>query len=525
MTTPEEDKLRLEGASTATANQTAAGAVPQTGPLQADTSLPAGFQKDATGRIFAVSAKAPEPVVTSTDVAAEFDTNKAAVDERQKAIADRMAAANADKATEATATKDQAKFNEDTGRVETESDAITASLAKWEKERTDAFEAEAETRKKQYESLFATSLADIDAATAATIQNITQSYDKRLNEQRRINSLNIARVKAYGLGHGGQYTPIDFSDAVSAREQEAAAEVGRLEGERTSLLAQANAAARSGKSALLRSHMEDLDKIENNLRSNLERVQSEADKQYEVLRAYREQQEAEHKQKLEEARTRFAAIASTFLGEYDGKDQATKDALIKSIMNTTGLDYATIFGQMEKAASDAALMKDKASKDARGELRSIGGKLYQITYDANGKPKSTLVQGGGGGSGSGSSDYKLTASDKNKMIAEGLDPNNPEDRKKWGDEHYGNGGGEVLSYQDFEKLASETTDENGNPLYTQSGPELKKKYDEYLKEANAGKQKKDLTPTDRKKMAAAGLDPENPEDIDKYIKDEYDPLK
>lgn len=536
---PKDPALQLNEVASANAqkaNYDAAGAVSQTGPLQADPNLPSGFQKDATGRIFQIG-QGSSPVVTSTDGKAEFDKNKSEADIRLKAIADRTAASDAAK-TDAAAKGDAAvvtdpKFNEENGRVEnTQSDPVADSLNKWETDRKAEFDLEAEKRKEGYDSLFTTSLASIDAATAATIDNIKQSYTKRIDEQRRINDLNIARVKAYGLANGGQYTPIDFSDAVSNREEEAANKISALEGERNALLAQAKAAAESGKTALLRTHMEDLAKIEDDLRANLEKVHTEANAQYEVLQTLRKQAEQEHKDKLAEARTRFAAVASTFLDQYDGKDQAGKDALIKQIMAETGLDYAAVFSEMQKASSDAALLATKTAKENRKETKEFDGNLYTVTYDDDGNPVMTLLKQkapkAGSGSGGGSGSVKLTPTDIKKMTAQGLDPNNAADKAAYIAKEYGDEPEEedekMLSLAEFERVAMEQVGGDGQPLYNQSNASLKSKYDEYVKAYQGQRNKKILTATDKKKMIAQDLDPEDEDDIAKYYKAEFDPL-
>lgn len=468
------------------------------------------------------NGRTPSPVVTSEDVQTEYDTNKSALDERINQMKPGDSKLEDQPQIVPDGVTKEHRFNEETGRVESGADPVADSLNKWEADRKAEFDKQAEQQKAQYETLYSTSLAAMDATTAATIDNIKNSYDKRIGEQRRINDINIARVKAYGLGGGGIYTPIDFSDAVSAREVEASNKISELEAQRNSLIAAAKAAADSGRVDLLRNKMADLSKIEQQMNENLLKVQEEANKQYEVLQKYRTKAEQDHKDKLAEAKTRFALIASTYLEQYDGKDQAAKDALIKQIMSQTGLDYASIFGEMEKAASNAQILK---SKEAKGELRTVDGQLYQITYDKAGKPISTLVQGKAPKAPSGPSSQKqiLSSTDKKKMSARGLDPNDQSDVADYLKAEYGDddGGEPVLSLAEFEKLAAEQLDEAGNPIYNQSGDELKAKYDEYVSQAQGQKITKTLTATDKKKMYSQGLDPENAEDVKKYIDTAY----
>lgn len=528
--TPAEILNETAAANAQKLNSTAAGASTQTGPLVSDPSLPAGFQKDATGRIFSVGSPVASPVVTSETGKTEFEKNKSSIEERMKALgivtpgaaaADPNAAVNDPNA----ANKIDPKFNAETGRVEANTDPIGDQLSKWEKEQREKFDKESAQKRLDYESLFNTSLAAIDSATAATIQNIKQSYDKRVNEQRRINDLNISRSKAYGLAGPGTYTPISFSDAVSVREEEAAAKISSLENERTALLAQANAAAQSGKTALLRQHMDDIGKIEDQLNKNLQRVQQEAEKQYDVLRALRQKAEDDHKNLLDEAAKRFAAVASTFLGDYDGKDQSGKDAVIRQIMNTTGLDYATVFGQLEKASADAKTLAAKSAKDAQKETVTVKGVVYQKDYDADGNVTLKPVTGspkvaGTGGGGTNPSGVKLTQAQKNEMIAKGLDPNRPDDVTAYNNDKYNKGSEPLLGYDAFLKDLGDKLGQSLDP----NSKANKDEYEGYKQKHSALAAKKELTTTDKKKMRAQGLDPDDDDDVESYIKKEYDPL-
>ncbi len=250
--------------------------------------------------------------------------------------------------------------------VETTGDPILDKLNKWETEQDARFQQTAAANKANYESLYQTSLAAVDATAQATINNINSTYDKRIAEQNRINKLNIDRVKAYGLSSGGQYTPISFGDAISNREQEAADKISELDSQRNSLIAQAKAARDAGASQLLRDKLEDLDKIDEQLRKNLSNVEAEADKQYKLLRDLRQEEEKKHTAALDKMRTNLAAIAPQYADEYGSLSDEEKDKFIEKVSKQTGLDYATIYGVLESSVADkekAALEKKKTEAD------------------------------------------------------------------------------------------------------------------------------------------------------------------
>lgn len=275
--------------------------------------------------------------------------------------------------------------DETTGKTETTGDPVLDKVNKWQSEQDAKFDAEALIRKNEYTSIFQTSLANIDATTAATITGINVTYDKRIAEQKRINKLNIDRVKAYGLGGGGTYTPISYGDAVSVREIEAADKITSLESERNSLISQAKQAQEQGKIGLMREKMTDLDRVNNQLNENLSRVSQEAEKQYKLLRDYRKEEETKHEELVKKAKERLALLAPKYNDEYGAMTSEEKDAFITKLSNQTGIDYASVYGIMESAASGAekkALEKDKAKLDLESTKELIAARkaTTQKTY-------------------------------------------------------------------------------------------------------------------------------------------------
>lgn len=256
------------------------------------------------------------------------------------------------------------------GIKETTGDPVRDSLNKWQLEQDAKFSAESAVRKEQYTQLFTTSLSAIDATANATINNINASYDKRTNEQKRINSINIDRVKAYGLSNGGQYTPIAFSDAITNREQEAADKISELDSQRNSLIAQAKAARDSGASKLLREKLTDLDKIDTELRTQLKNVETEANNQYKLLRDIRVEEEKKHQDAVAKMKTQLSSIAPKYADQYDKMKPEEKDAFVKKIMEQTGLDYATIYGTLEGAVTTATT-KVLDTKKKEADIKSV----------------------------------------------------------------------------------------------------------------------------------------------------------
>lgn len=311
------------------------------------------------------------PVVSSKDNAQQYRDDSTKLDGIVSAFEQGQSgntSTEADKKTETYtpfATGDK-KIVDGKEVTQTTGDPILDKLNKWETEQGAKFQETAAANKANYESLYQTSLAAVDATAQATINNINSTYDKRIAEQNRINKLNIDRVKAYGLASGGQYTPISFGDAISNREQEAADKISELDSQRNSLIAQAKAARDAGASQLLRDKLNDLDKVDGQLRKNLADVEAEADKQYKLLRDLRQEEEKKHTAALEKMRTNLAAIAPQYADEYGSLSDKEKDAFIEKVSKQTGLDYATIYGVLEGAVTakeKAALDKKKTEAD------------------------------------------------------------------------------------------------------------------------------------------------------------------
>lgn len=303
--------------------------------------------------------KPTPPVLSSKDNAQEFMDNSRKLD----TVSAGGVVQSSDKSAEAAKTEKPAgdyKIN-DEGRAS--GDPVLDSLNKFVTEESAKFKQEAEDRKAQYNSLFKTSLAALDASVAATINNITSSYDKRIKEQERINRVNIDRVKAYGLSEGGRFTPISYGDAVSNREQEAADKVSELENQRNSLIAQAKAARDQGESKLLREKLDDLGKVDEEMRRRLDDVAKESERQYQLLRDIRKEEEKKHQEKLKKATDAFRAIAGTLLDEY-GKTPEEKDKFVKAKAAELGISYAEVYSMMEGAVKEKATTDQKAKEDA-----------------------------------------------------------------------------------------------------------------------------------------------------------------
>lgn len=349
--------------------------------------------------------KETSPVISSKDSAQGFQQDSTKLDGYSNGLA-----ANNDPKKEATKeiTPNATGEQNAAGKIETTGDPILDKLNQWEVGEQARLKVESEAKKQEYEKLYKTSLAAIDATAQSTINRITVSFDKRLKEQERINQLDIGRVKAYGLGGGGRFTPVAFGDAITNREREAADKMTGLEAERDSLIQMAMTARDEGQAKLLSQRLADLDKVDESIRAQLREVEAESERQYKLLRQIRLDEETKHKEKMAKMVASLTSIAPMYLDEYEGMDDKGKDEFIQNLAKQTGLDYATIYGIMRGASTSAA---DEAYNKQKRELDLKKGEVDIRKGEAD------IIQSraaAGASAASAAASYALAAQRRNK---------------------------------------------------------------------------------------------------------------
>lgn len=326
------------------------------------------------------------PVISSEDNNQKYIEEKAET-ERLKGTATNETATNErDMANEKLDVKTDETTKVSSDKTQESGSPINSKIEEWEQGEIDKFEDEADEQKKELQERLDISLARIDSTASSTIADINATYDRVIEQQKRINELNIARVKAYGLGGGGRFTPISFSDAITNREQEALDKITELDNKRNSLIAEAERARDEGRTLAMADNNSAIRDIDKQLQQALEDVRKEKESQYKLWRDYLDEENEKHEEALETMRARFVAVAPRYLDEYDNADEAGRDALIERLKRETGLDYATIFGILNEASYTALdrsldIEKKRASIESTKELtktrrenRGSGGK-------------------------------------------------------------------------------------------------------------------------------------------------------
>lgn len=311
------------------------------------------------------------PVISSNDTSGEFKSLGASLDSKL-ATGMQVTAPEAKPIDPATQPNPVAPvFNDGTGGTEYKpsGDPVYDKMIQNQDTAKAATEKWATEKKAEIDALLPKTLALLDAQYASSVTNITGTYGKLLDEQKRINAVNVDRTKAYGLGAGGQYMPLEYTSAVSDQEQKSANAIATLENERTGLLAKAKQARDEGSIATLRENMTALTKIEDTMRQRTSDLANEVQKRYELTVKVRKEQETKH----QEAVTKMLdAVKIRYAKQFaEAKTEEDKAKLIRQIILDSGgtlaeKDFYNIYSSVSgavKTTADEALKTKKAEAD------------------------------------------------------------------------------------------------------------------------------------------------------------------
>lgn len=310
------------------------------------------------------------PVISSRDSSQQFKSDSDKLDQVLNPQTDPNADQNADpNAKKTDLLGDKVTTDAKTGLIKT-GDAVYDKLqenAFYAKENADK---QAEEVKREYESLFGEELRAINSSMRAAIDRTQQTFSQRIEEQKKINKLNVDRVKAYGLAYGqAMTTPIEWSDAVTDREREGARVVGDLQTERDNLIAAARAARDEGRADLLESKLKNVRAVEDKLEQKLQQLEKDSRDQYELLQKMRKEQETEFKQRQAKTLERMRAYFQINSDDIANMTPEEKDKKVQELANKYGLEYYEVFSVIEEAlapdldAMEAKLKRDKLSAE------------------------------------------------------------------------------------------------------------------------------------------------------------------
>lgn len=334
------------------------------------------------------------PSVSSTEAQGEYNKISGKLDKRS--LIDASLEGKYGETARALALKQQTGNKEEDKIEETpvsSGDPIYDQYNKTLKDGEKEIETWGTNAKKEIENLLPMTLANIDDTYRATVDNIRSTYNRLIDEQQRINELDVARTKAYGIQAGAQYMPMEFTQAVSGAERRAASDIAKLNNERNALIAEAKAARDEGEITAMRTKMEDIIKVEEVMRQRTTDLFNQVEKRFELVTAMREEQE---KRRIEAVTKAVEMASMKYASEFENADTPEeKDVLIKKILvdskgTLTGKDYYTVYSSINEAIANAAQAeedaKDKALEREKKEA-DIANTWSLISDRNNGDPE------------------------------------------------------------------------------------------------------------------------------------------
>ena len=220
--------------------------------------------------------------------------------------------------------------------------------------------------KSQVASLLPRTLALLDQQYASSVSNITNTYTKIIEEQKKINRVNIDRTTAYGLSSGAQYVPLEFTNAISDQEQKSSNAIAGLENERNDLLAKAKVSRDEGELTTLRENMDALNKVEETMRQRTKDLADQVQKRYELTVKVRKEQETKHQENVK--KTMDMAKFKYIKDFQAAKDEEEKAKIIRKIIldsagKLTDEDFYSVYSAMASATATAKELTEKDLKE------------------------------------------------------------------------------------------------------------------------------------------------------------------
>lgn len=349
------------------------------------------FTLPSSSQVPAITAN--PPVISSKDVSGSFNSNVDALAAKTTpAVTPTVPIGPAGQETKRQdtqleqTTKDQ---NKQKGVNETSGNPLFDSVEADRKAQQDEIKQQESDRIEVQRGLLTTGLALIDKTYQSTINNVMATYEASRSVQERINKLNISRTKAYGLGTGDALrAPIEYTNAVSQRETEAAAKINALDTARNAAIFAAEVARDKGEFDMLQNNMDKINDIEDQMRTSLNQVANEATSRLTLLTKINEQQMAEQKEQSTKA---LAEMAFKYSGEFDKADDTKKDSIIKSIIaQNPGISYGEVYASLQKVAQDKTDASYKTKKNAV-DLANANLQNTKLLKEIN-NPKSNMTE-------------------------------------------------------------------------------------------------------------------------------------
>ncbi len=238
-----------------------------------------------------------------------------------------------------------------------------------------------ESDKADFLSSLDTRLAQNSEALRIRLTNISQIWDKRIKVQDRLNSLRVNRIKAYGVSRGAIYQPIQFTDAVTAREEEASSKIQELESLRGQALSEAKLAYESGKSMLLQSKVDNIKSIEADLEAKYTEIERESDKQYKLLLSIEKEQQKEDEKLREETLKKIIASVQMRKEEFQDMTPEEIDQEVQKLVVENNIQYSDAYNAIMEGKSINLKEEDLRAKIEKTKATTEKTKEQTLTEE------------------------------------------------------------------------------------------------------------------------------------------------
>lgn len=319
------------------------------------------------------------PVLSSSDRIGEYKDLSADIDKRDidpNLIPDPT---KTDKNTKTTPPKDSLS------EFETSGDPVYDAYIKSRNEQQAVADKWAEDQKREINKLLPQTLAMIDSTYKASMLNINSTYEGLIDNQIKINNLDMSRVKAYSVQNGAQYMPLEFTSAISSREREHSNSIKTLENERNALIAKAQSARDEGRVGAMRDNLADLRAVEKEMQNRVSSLMKEVETRFEIIVKAREEKE---RKRVADVQKQMQRASFMYLDDFEeAKDPEAVDKIIKNIIKDSGgllteNDYYDVYASMSGASADSKEASMKMEKDqlaidkAKADIANVNNTMY-----------------------------------------------------------------------------------------------------------------------------------------------------
>jgi hypothetical protein len=322
------------------------------------------------------------PVVSSSDRTGEYKDLSADIDKRdidESTIPDPTKTDKTNTTTTTTTGKDALS------EFETSGDPVYDAYIKTRKEQQVIADKWEEDQKKEINKLLPQTLAMINSTYKASMLNINSTYEGLIDNQIKINNLDMSRVKAYSVQNGAQYMPLEFTSAISSREREHSNSIKTLENERNALVAKAKQARDEGRVGAMRDNLADLRAVEKEMQERVTSLMKEVETRFEIIVKAREEKE---KKRVADVQKQMQRASFMYLDDFDeADDPEAVDKIIKNIIKDSGgllteNDYYDIYASMSGSSADRKESAMKMEKDqlaidkAKADINNVNNTIY-----------------------------------------------------------------------------------------------------------------------------------------------------